>query len=143
MSAIRIVAAAMLFATLAGRGGIASADELKTYSVSVHSPAIASDDKVVAFDIAVESGAIDSISSIPVGWYVVIDNDASWHASGRANVTVGAAAMRGGDLQRVVVKLIKNEFDGQKFKLSGRLGLTKDFTSQTAVVLSETDFALK
>ena len=93
-------------------------------------------------EIDVDAGAIESLTNVPAGWYIGIDNDPSWHAKVKADTIVGAASMSPSDLRRIQAVIRKNEFGDLKFRLSGSVSITKDFEKETPLPLQMSDFAI-
>ena len=114
------------------------------YSVSVQQlKGAAKEERVVSFEFKVAAGAIRSVSNVPVGWKIVIDNDPSWQTTVRASVVVGSAALQPEDLRSVRLTVEKNEFGDLKFAVSGVVSLTGNFESERGVQLAMQDFAIK
>ncbi len=84
---------------------------------------------------------VQSVSGLPGGWYVVVDNDASWRITVKGNVTVGAAALEADDLRKLQVT-IKKDTSYQKFTLSGSVATTKDSQKTRNIQLTLADFAV-
>jgi len=91
----------------------------------------------------ITAGAFDSISSLPVGWYFLIDNDASWQTYVQANARVGSAALDADSVKKISINVIENEFGDLKYGLSGTLIVTSDFVNQRRILLSMTNFLPK
>jgi hypothetical protein len=133
---------ALIFACFAGTS--LAADRQKMYSVSVQQlKGAAKEERVVSFEFKVAAGAIRSVSNVPVGWKIVIDNDPSWQTTVRASVVVGSAALQPEDLRSVRLTVEKNEFGDLKFAVSGVVSLTGNFESERGVQLAMQDFAIK
>jgi len=97
---------------------------------------------VVSFEVDVTAGAFESASNLPVGWYIAIDNDASWQTKITANTTVGAAALKPEEFEKLRFSIDKNESGGLKFRLSGIVSVTKDFQKSRPIPLKMGDFAV-
>ena len=107
-------------------GGAGAAETTGEYAVSIRNLPLSAGELIVSFQIDVTAGAIQSISNIPVGWHLVLNNDASWQTRIIANSTVGAASLQPDDLRKVQFVVKKNEFGDLKFELSGVVSVTKD-----------------
>jgi hypothetical protein len=135
-NACRLAAALMLLATPP------QAQQDQTYTVSVQALQARADEVVVSFEIDVLAGAFDSVSKLPVGWYVDLDNDPSWNTKLKASIRVGAAALKPDELKKLRFRLRKNEFRGARFTVSGTVALTTDFATNRQVPLQMSDFSV-
>lgn len=50
-------------------------------------------ESIVGIKVTVTGGAIASLSEVPVGWRIAIDNDPSWKTTLTASVIVASAAL--------------------------------------------------
>jgi len=120
-----------------------SAETTDRYSVSISTPkAISPEERVVSFEVEVAASAIRSISHLPVGWHVVIDNDASWNTKITATATVGAASLTLHDLNSLQFVIDKNEFGDLKFRVTGAVSVTKDYATERLIRLDMRDFKI-
>ncbi len=113
----------------------------ETVSVSVSHLVSSAGERVVSFEIEVTAGTVQAASNLPIGWYVVVDNDASWRTKVKGNTTVGAAALSADDFQKIRLTVKKDEAY-LKFALSGMVSVTKDFQKERRVALKMDDFAM-
>ncbi|HUA32513.1 MAG TPA: hypothetical protein VMA09_02830 [Candidatus Binataceae bacterium] len=120
----------------------AFAQQTTEYIVSIPKLRVSTDDSVVSFEVDVTAGAFESASNLPVGWYIAIDNDASWQTKITANTTVGAAALKPEEFEKLRFSIDKNESGGLKFRLSGIVSVTKDFQKSRPIPLKMGDFAV-
>jgi hypothetical protein len=120
-----------------------SAEKMETYSVSVSELETSSGEVIVSFAINVTAGAIQSVVNIPVGWYLAVDNDASWQTKIKANTIIGAASLSVEDLRRMKLIIKKNEFMDLKFGLSGIVCFTKDYKKERQLSLRMTNFSIR
>lgn len=119
-----------------------AAEKTEEYTVSIPSLRVSPGESVVSFEIDVTAGAIRSLSNIPVGWYLVVDNDASWQTKIKANTTVGAAALKPEDLSKVRFVVEKNEFGDLRFEITGAVSVTKDYEKERRLSFKMSDFNL-
>lgn len=119
------------------------AEELPIYTASMKGGTIPRGNMVLAFEVDVVAGAFDGINNLPVGWSVVVDNDASWQTHIKANSTVGAAGLESEELRKIIFHLRKNEFGDLKFDVSGSVSITKDYEKEEKVRLEMKDFLVK
>jgi hypothetical protein len=99
-----------------------------------------SGERIVGLELHIVAGAFDSFDSLPVGWYITIDNDASWQTSVEANARVGAAALDMGSLRKIRVGILENEFNDLKFQVSGTVIVTTDFVNERRIELTANNF---
>ena len=114
----------------------------REYTVSIPNVQLAPGEVVVSFEIDITAGAIASVSEIPVGWYLNLDNDASWQTTVKANTQVGAASLSSKDLRELHFVVRKNEFGDLKFNLAGVVSVTKDYQKEKHLKLQMTDFTV-
>jgi len=119
-----------------------NAEKVERYTVSIPHLRFFSGESVVSFEIDVSAGAIQSVANIPVGWYFVVDNDASWQTKITANSTVGAASLTAEEFKKLQFVIKKNEFGDLKFELSGAVSVTKDYEKEKQLALKMSDFAV-
>lgn len=120
-----------------------AADNQKMYSVSFPQlKGAGKGERVVAFEIKVTAGGIRSVSNVPMGWNLVIDNDASWQTTIHGNVEVGAAALEPADFRRLTLTVERNEFGDLKFELAGVVSVTAGFDKARQIHLAMGDFAV-
>lgn len=143
MKRLRLVLSCAFLLALAPR--IGSSEELRDvkYSISIPDLKIPDGESVISIEINVTAGAFATFENIPVGWYVVIDNDASWQVSIKANTTVGAASLAPDEFKQLRFVIIKEKNPrGLEFGLSGVVGVTKDYEKETALPLKMDNFLL-
>jgi hypothetical protein len=110
--------------------------------VSVSNLSISTGEVIVSFEIDVTAGAIKSISNVPVGWYIIVDNDPSWQTKIKGNVRVGSASLSVEDFRKLQFVVEKNEFGDLSFGLSGLAFVTSDYNKQKQVPIMTADFAI-
>ena len=96
----------------------------QAYSVSIKPPDLAPQEKVAGFWIEVSGGSIRSVSRLPPGWVVNVDNLAG-HVSIQGTLQEGAAAMEPGFFRDFLV-VEEDAHPVALFVLSGELILTGD-----------------
>lgn len=142
MSFHRLVTLALLLLLIGSPVDIRSAEKKEALSLSISGLEALDDEMIVSFSISVTAGAFQSIENIPIGWYLSIDNDASWQTKIKANTIVGAASISTKDFKRIKLIIIKNEFMDLKFALSGVVSLTKDYEKERQVPLRLSNFSI-
>ncbi|MGA2904970.1 MAG: hypothetical protein ABSD98_14135 [Candidatus Korobacteraceae bacterium] len=81
--------------------GATNAAKTERYAVCDRHLQASGDESVVSFEIHVTAGAFRGISNLPVGWGLVIDNDAPWRTKVTANTGVGAASLTPEEFKKV------------------------------------------
>jgi len=99
------------------------------------------DERVVAFEIDLTSGMVVSLSNLPKGWYVVVDNDASWRTKVRGNTLVGAAALDPQGFRNIQLTVEKNE-SLLPFAVSGEVSVTTNSGKERLIRLGKADMSI-
>jgi len=120
--------------------GQCQAQAPKHHVFSIQNVQLRSGERIVGLELHIVAGAFDSFDSLPVGWYITIDNDASWQTSVEANARVGAAALDMGSLRKIRVGILENEFNDLKFQVSGTVIVTTDFVNERRIELTANNF---
>ncbi len=120
----------------------AVADGPQRSTLSVQTIKVEAGERIVSFEIRIAAGAFRTISDLPLGWTVDIDNDASWHTKVGGSLMVGAAALSPEELKKLKFLIEKNEFEDLKFQIEGTLVVTKDFDKTRNIQLNSSDFRL-
>jgi hypothetical protein len=136
-----IIFLTVLSAVVASTAAEAAAQSNKTFSVSVPHVEMANGERVVSFEISVTAGTVQAVSNLPIGWYVVVDNDASWRTTIKGNTTVGAASLTAEQFQNLWL-VVKKDETYSKFSVSGKASVTKDFKKERLLVLKTGGFAV-
>ncbi len=98
-------------------------------------------ERIVGFEIEVTSGMVRSVSNLPIGWYVQVDNDASWNTTIKGNVSVGAAALEPDELREVCITVSRDTTKDQNpFAVLGTVAVTTDFEKTRKLPLATADF---
>lgn len=105
-------------------------------TVSIQNVQLRSGERIVGLELHLVAGAIDSVNSLPVGWYFSVNNDPSWQTSVVANARVGTAALDVNSLREISFRTRKNEFGDLKFQISGAVIVTTDFVKERRLELS-------
>jgi hypothetical protein len=113
-----------------------------TYQVSIRGVELSSGEVITNVEVKVRAGAFRAISNMPVGWYLGVQNDASWQTSVTANSLVGAASLSNEELKRLTFLIEKNEFIDLKFNISGAVYVTKDYANTRRIELKMSAFSL-
>lgn len=130
----------VLFSHLPALSQTRAAGELLT--VSIRPMAMSSSERVVGFELNFTAAGVEYIRLIPMGWYVVIDNDPSWNTKIRGSIRVASAAV-GWDFFRDFIVIRKFEFMDMKLSAEGVVILTEDFEKERRISLSTKDLLLR
>jgi len=118
---------------------VAKASE--TVSLSIPHITTAKGERIVGFEIELTAGMVQSLSNLPLGWYVEVDNDPSWRTTIKGSIRVGAAALDANDFRKLRVT-IQRDTTYSKFSVSGTVALTTDFERTRKIALVGGDFEL-
>ena len=129
--------ALLLVASLVAVAQNAYANE--TVSLCIPHVATAGGERIVGFEIALTGGMVRSVSNLPLGWYLELDNDPSWHTTIKGNIRVGAAALDSKELRKLRIT-IQKDTTLSKFAVSGKVALTTDSEKTRNIVLAADDF---
>ena len=83
--------------------------------------------RIAALRIEIRNAAIESISNLPRGWSMDIENNPMPYAVLSGNTAVGAAAMDSRDLSRIVIRITEDKNGLQEFRLECSISTTKEF----------------
>lgn len=108
-------------------------------TLSVQTVRLAAGERIVSFEIRIKAGAFRTISDLPLGWTVDIDNDPSWDTKVTGSLVVGAAVLSADELKKLTF-LIENE--DLRFQVEGTLAVTNDFVKTRNIQLHSSDFRL-
>jgi hypothetical protein len=97
-------------------------------------------ERVVGIDVSLQAGSFVTISGIPSGWLVIVDNDASWQTSLKGDAKIGSAALDATNMQKMNILVRRFEFGDLKFNLSGALLVTKNFEVVRKIPLGRENF---
>lgn len=84
---------------------------------------------------------VQSISNLPLGWDVQVDNDPSWHTTIKGNIRVGAAGLGANEFCKLRIA-IQKDTTYSKFSVSGKVAVTTDFEKTRNIALVGGDFKL-
>lgn len=121
---------------------LCSTENIERYGISISNLQMADDEKIVSFTFRMTAAAVQSVENIPVGWYLTVDNDASWQTHIKANTMIGSAALTLEEFKSLKLIIKKNEFMDLKFGLSATVSLTKDYEKERQVSITMSDFSI-
>lgn len=118
-----------------------AAGKVETCAVSISNLSTSSGEVITGIEIDVTAGMIQAVLNLPEGWYLVVDNDASWRTKITGNTTVGAASLSPAKLKKLRL-VIRKDATYLPFKLSGAVSITKDYEKERKVELKMSNFAV-
>ena len=83
--------------------------------------------RIVGFRIEIKNAYIDSVSNMPRGWSVEIENNPMPYAVLVGNSIVGAAGINSEDLSKIRIHIKEDDEKYQKFSLDCKINVTKQF----------------
>jgi hypothetical protein len=115
----------------------AQADEYRFSFSGIH---LQEGERVVGVDVSLKAGSFVTVSGLPPGWVVTIDNDASWQTSLKGDARLGSATLDPVGIQKWSILVHRFEFGDLKFHLSGTLLVTKNFQDVRKIPLGADNF---
>jgi hypothetical protein len=98
------------------------------------------DERVESIELFVKAGSFIGFDPLPMGWYLIIDNDPSQQTSIKGDARVGTGALTPNGLMELRIRIRKVEFGDQIFSISGTLIVIKDFESERKIPLTADNF---
>ncbi|MTJ80164.1 MAG: hypothetical protein F8N37_03955 [Telmatospirillum sp.] len=84
-------------------------------------------ERIVNFSLLVKGGYFPSISNIPPGWSLTINNAANLWSTIEAGAELGSSALQGPEFRALRFTISQSEIDGIKFDIHLKLDVTSDF----------------
>jgi len=135
-AASRNLSVAILLATSLPVPAIAAEiEELQKYQITLSGIQLGEKERIVGLNLRINSGAVDSVVNLPVGWTYTIDDNMSWITRLSGSIIVGAAAQDAEQIKNIHITLLKNEFGGRKFSVSGDIIATADYENWSLIPL--------
>jgi hypothetical protein len=97
-------------------------------------------ERVEGIELSIKTGSFVGFEPLPMGWYLIIDNDPSQQTSIKGDARVGTAALELTDLLKLRILARKVEFGNLKFSISGTLIVTKTFENERRIALHSENF---
>jgi hypothetical protein len=119
----------------------AQPDQTQLLEVSITNLDMSPGERITGFQIKTTAAGIYRIEHLPMGWRVVVDNDASWITTAKGDIEVGAAALDPTELQNLMI-VEKNEFGGLHLRLTGSISVTRDFAKYRRIPLIDKNFVI-
>jgi hypothetical protein len=136
---VALIAALLTASVMAAAQNTAKTNE--TFVLRIPHVLTTSGERIVGFEIELTSGMVQSVSNLPIGWYVQVNNDASWNTTIKGNVSVGAAALEPDELRQVRITVQKDTTKNENpFAVSGTVAVTTDFEKTRNILLVAADF---
>ena len=112
------------------------------WSISIKNIQLDRDERIVGFELKVTSGGICSLKSIPMGWNIQIDNDASWNTNMKGEIEVGSAALNQ-DFFKDFAVIKKAPQEDPPFDVEMVLITTRDFEKEKRYSLKKEKFIFR
>ena len=119
-----------------------SAQGYKTTSVSLTNIQLQKGERVIGIELHGNAAAFKTLTNLPVGWNLNIDNSPSWQSKMEGSLQVGSAALDLNALQRLRITLYVYEFGDLHFGLSGKIVVTSDYEKERTLHLDSANFSL-
>jgi hypothetical protein len=111
----------------------------ETLIVSIRSLPIKGNERIVGFTLDIRPARIITLTSIPRGWNITVDNDPSMNATVRGSSLVGAAALSP-DFFSHFITIDRDETLDLKFDTRAQVVVTQDFKTERRIYLKFEDF---
>jgi hypothetical protein len=95
---------------------------------------------VIGFEIEVSGGGFESISALPKGWRISIDNKSVSNTQLSADLAYGDEGITTAILHDIVITLSRIELDGMQFTLAGSM-LANNLGTERRILLGAKNFA--
>ncbi len=118
-----------------------SSDKPDVYAISIPNLQIDSNSSIVGLELNINAGSVLAVQSIPIGWTLNINNDASWRTKIKGNTTLGAASLASDELKRLTLIVRRNETEHFQFDVSGTATVSKAFQKRQDIPLTRKDFS--
>lgn len=117
------------------------------YRVCVKRLALRENERIGGFEIDLVGARIVSLEEVPLGWYVVLDNDPAWTPTIKGTISVGAAALYADGLKiSAVVEMEPQDAavpGARGFEVRGEVATTIDFEKdERRIKLTTKDFEI-
>jgi hypothetical protein len=135
----RFIYSHVLFWIVLFVGTVAQGQDQRMVLQNIH---LQKGERVVGLELSTKEGSFIGFDPLPMGWYLIIDNDPSQQTSIKGNARVGAAALELADLLKLRILARKVEFGNLKFSISGILVVTKTFEKERRIALDSENFKI-
>lgn len=99
-------------------------------------------ERITGFEITIRPATLSSMPTTPVGWYMSIDNQASWEASIKGGILVGAAAIDEATLNSMFV-VREDKTYGIPLCVEGEIIVTEDFERDRHIAIGTGNVVLR
>jgi hypothetical protein len=110
--------------------------------VSIRSLPIKCKERIVGFKLSARPARIITLSSIPGGWNITVDNDPSMNATVYGSLIVGAAALSS-EFFTDFITIDRDEALDLKFDAKAEVVVTEDFKNERQIHLDFKDFIFR
>ena len=120
-------------------GKVAQGQEQSMVLQNIH---LQDGERVEGIELSIKAGSFVGFDPLPMGWYLIIDNDPSQQTSIKGDARVGTAALELDDLLKLRIAARKVEFGNLRFSISGTLIVTKTFEEERRIALHSGNFKI-
>ena len=129
----------ILFLIAACGAKIAQGQEQRVVLQSIH---LQEGERIESIELSVKAGSFVGFDPLPMGWYLIIDNNPSQQSSIKGDARIGTAALELDNLLKLEIRVQKIEFANRRFSISGTLIVTKTFEDERRIPLRAENFKL-
>ena len=135
----RLTYSLFLFSIIFFAGMAAQGQKQKMVLQNIH---LQEGERVYGIELSIHEGSFVGFDPLPMGWYLIIDNDPSQQTSIKGDARVGAAALELDNLLKLKIVARKVEFGNLKFSISGALIVMNKSQSQRRITLHPENFRI-
>lgn len=132
--------AVILLSIVIGRTGVAQGQEHKERRIALQNIALQKGERVDGIELSIKEGSFVGFDPLPMGWYLIIDNDPSQQTSIKGDARVGAAMLDLNDLLKLRIRASEVTFENSRFSISGTLIVTKTSEEERRISLTAENF---
>ncbi len=111
------------------------------FDVSIKRLELAKEERIIGYKLKITSGKISSLSKVPIGWNITIDNDPSWNTNLSGSIIVGAAALKA-DYFKKFVQIEQFVQKDVAFDVELEVITTSDFEKEKTIKFTRKDLVL-
>lgn len=135
----RFIYSLVLLSTTLFAGKVAQGQDQRMVLQNIH---LQDGERIDGIELSIKGGSFVGFDPLPMGWYLIIDNDPSQKTSIKGDARVGTAALELDDLLKLRILSRKVEFGDLKFSISGTLIVTKKFETERRIALHPENFKI-
>ena len=135
----RLIYSLFLFSITFFAGMAAQGQDQRVVLQKIH---LREGERVYGIELSINAGSFVGFDPLPMGWYLIIDNDPSQQTSISGDARVGAAALQLDELLKLKIVARKVEYGDLKFSISGTLNVMNKSQSQRQITLHPENFKI-